>query len=222
MSASVIAKEPERRAAADWPTYNRDLAGTRYSPLDQINTRTVSALREVWSYRFHPEDGFIEGPSPEGMSGWSCSACRMSREEPVKDHASIRALVVVAGLVFPTAVVGGQEAESPGPRIPPLESADGLNITKTLAHHPELADAWGGFAGYFFRDSILESRKVSRESGTGHPVEDPSPLLRGGKHSDRVGRVPGRRKHRGPAPAGRTESQRGLSSRLAQVAANPK
>ena len=67
VSASVlapVAQEPQRRAAADWPTYNRDLAGTRYSPLDQINTRTVSSLREVWSYRFHPEEGFIEGPSP--------------------------------------------------------------------------------------------------------------------------------------------------------------
>ena len=67
VSASVlapVAQEPQRSAAADWPMYNRDLAGTRYSPLAQINTRTVSSLREVWSYRFHPEDGFIEGPSP--------------------------------------------------------------------------------------------------------------------------------------------------------------
>ena len=70
VSASVltpVAQEPERSAAADWPTYNRDLAGTRYSPLDQINTRNVSSLREVWSYQFHPEDGFIEGPSPNEL-----------------------------------------------------------------------------------------------------------------------------------------------------------
>ena len=61
---AAAAQESERRAAADWPTYNRDLAGTRHSPLDQIDTRTVSTLREAWSYQFHPEDGFIEGPSP--------------------------------------------------------------------------------------------------------------------------------------------------------------
>jgi quinoprotein glucose dehydrogenase len=36
--------------AADWPTYNRDLAGTRYSPLTQINTENVGSLRQVWSY----------------------------------------------------------------------------------------------------------------------------------------------------------------------------
>ena len=57
----LVAQETERPAGADWPTYNRDLAGTRFSPLDQINTRTVRDLEEVWSFRFHPEDGFIEG-----------------------------------------------------------------------------------------------------------------------------------------------------------------
>ena len=82
VSASVlapVAQEPQRSAAANWPMYNRDLAGTRYSPLAQINTRTVSSLREVWSYRFHPEDGFIEGPSPtelfqqvDAHRGWWC------------------------------------------------------------------------------------------------------------------------------------------------------
>jgi glucose dehydrogenase len=35
---------------SDWPTYNRDLAGTRFSPLTQINTTNVSNLREAWSY----------------------------------------------------------------------------------------------------------------------------------------------------------------------------
>ena len=35
---------------ADWPMYRHDYAGTGYSPLAQINTKTVSSLREVWSY----------------------------------------------------------------------------------------------------------------------------------------------------------------------------
>ena len=41
----------------DWPTYNRDLAGTRYSPLTQINTTNVSTLTQAWSYRLRPEPG---------------------------------------------------------------------------------------------------------------------------------------------------------------------
>ena len=41
----------------DWPTYNRDLAGTRYSPLTQIDTTNVSTLTRAWSYRLRPEPG---------------------------------------------------------------------------------------------------------------------------------------------------------------------
>ena len=34
----------------DWPSYNRDLAGTRYSPLTQIDTGNVHQLTEAWTY----------------------------------------------------------------------------------------------------------------------------------------------------------------------------
>src|SRR5262245_10882474 len=47
----------QRSPDADWPTYNRDLAGTRYSPLTQINTANVSRLTQVWSYRLRPAAG---------------------------------------------------------------------------------------------------------------------------------------------------------------------
>ncbi|MGD0957944.1 MAG: pyrroloquinoline quinone-dependent dehydrogenase [Candidatus Acidiferrales bacterium] len=36
--------------------YNRDLAGTRYSPLAQINTGNVAKLTQVWAYRPRAED----------------------------------------------------------------------------------------------------------------------------------------------------------------------
>lgn len=35
----------------DWPMYARDLAGTRYSPLKQINEGNVSKLEKVWSFK---------------------------------------------------------------------------------------------------------------------------------------------------------------------------
>ena len=35
---------------ADWPSYNRDLAGTRFSPLRQISATNVDELRQAWSY----------------------------------------------------------------------------------------------------------------------------------------------------------------------------
>ena len=48
-----------RNPDADWPTYNRDLAGTRYSPLTQINANNVGQLKQVWSYRLRPEAGVV-------------------------------------------------------------------------------------------------------------------------------------------------------------------
>jgi len=34
----------------DWPAFGRDPGGTRYSPLDQINTKNVSTLQRAWTY----------------------------------------------------------------------------------------------------------------------------------------------------------------------------
>jgi quinoprotein glucose dehydrogenase len=51
--------------AADWPTYNRDLAATRFSPLDQINTGNVAQLHVAWSFRMRGEAG---SPPPATMN----------------------------------------------------------------------------------------------------------------------------------------------------------
>ena len=41
----------------------RDLAGTRYSPLTQINTTNVASLKEAWTYRLRPAAGRSIRPS---------------------------------------------------------------------------------------------------------------------------------------------------------------
>ncbi len=51
-------------AAGDWPTYNHDLAGTRFSTLAQINADNVTRLTQVWTHRA-PQEG---PPSPFGGS----------------------------------------------------------------------------------------------------------------------------------------------------------
>ena len=43
--------------ASEWPTYNHDLAGTRFSPLTEINTGNVSKLAKAWSYQFPTAPG---------------------------------------------------------------------------------------------------------------------------------------------------------------------
>lgn len=51
---ALLLAQATKTQDADWPMYNRDLAGTRYSPLTQINTRNVAQLLQVWTYRLQP------------------------------------------------------------------------------------------------------------------------------------------------------------------------
>src|SRR5437868_15506546 len=46
--------------AGEWPTYGGDLASTRYSSLNQINSANFSTLQVAWRFR---TDSF--GPRPE-------------------------------------------------------------------------------------------------------------------------------------------------------------
>src|SRR5215467_13604676 len=55
------APAPARSPDADWPMHNRDLAGTRYSPLTQINPSNVATMVKSWSYKLQPETGNITG-----------------------------------------------------------------------------------------------------------------------------------------------------------------
>src|SRR5437762_13832278 len=58
--------------AADWPMYNRDLGGTRYSPLTQISTTNVANLKMAWSYRLGNAPAGRRGapaPAPQAAAG---------------------------------------------------------------------------------------------------------------------------------------------------------
>ena len=46
--------------AGDWPNYNGDIHGTRYSPLDQINASNFNKLEVAWRFK---TDSL--GPRPE-------------------------------------------------------------------------------------------------------------------------------------------------------------
>ena len=62
----ALLAQPAKTRDGDWPMYNRDLAGTRYSPLTQINTANVARLTKVWSYRFRND---AERAVPRGNIG---------------------------------------------------------------------------------------------------------------------------------------------------------
>jgi quinoprotein glucose dehydrogenase len=53
MLSPAVAAEPKPVSevpAGDWRTIDRDLAATRYSPLDDINKTNVASLHETWTY----------------------------------------------------------------------------------------------------------------------------------------------------------------------------
>jgi len=49
-----LVAQPAQIPGGDWPRFNRDLAGTRFSPLTQIDTKNVRKLTPAWSYRLQP------------------------------------------------------------------------------------------------------------------------------------------------------------------------
>ena len=50
----VLFAQTTKTPPGDWPMFNRDLAGTRYSPLAQITAKNVGTLQPAWSYRLQP------------------------------------------------------------------------------------------------------------------------------------------------------------------------
>ncbi len=55
----------------DWPRFARDMAGDRYSPLNQINADNVSKLGTAWSFRVRPDGGgaIVSETTPLAIDG---------------------------------------------------------------------------------------------------------------------------------------------------------
>jgi glucose dehydrogenase len=52
---TTVTPQARRSAGADWPMYNRDLAGTRFSPLKQITPKNVATLKLAWQFKLRPD-----------------------------------------------------------------------------------------------------------------------------------------------------------------------
>src|SRR5215831_19711390 len=67
----AVAPSAQQKKAAtpaqEWQTYNHDLAGTRFSPLTEINTGNVANLKQAWVYNFPAAGGGRGG----GLGGGS-------------------------------------------------------------------------------------------------------------------------------------------------------
>src|SRR5580698_600349 len=62
---AIVLPSNAQTADSDWPMFNRDLAGTRYSPLAQINPRNVAKLTTAWSYSLLGDNGQQQGGASE-------------------------------------------------------------------------------------------------------------------------------------------------------------
>lgn len=62
VASSSLAQPAGAITPADWPAYNRTVAGDRYSPLRQINRSNVGTLRNVCTYELPEVNAFQTGP----------------------------------------------------------------------------------------------------------------------------------------------------------------
>jgi len=75
--AGILVCSCKTTLPADWPTYQRDPGGTRYSPLTQITPANVASLQIAWIYHMRPpnlpdmqipQDGHDAGDASDGHS----------------------------------------------------------------------------------------------------------------------------------------------------------
>jgi alcohol dehydrogenase (cytochrome c) len=60
-AAASPSRASQANLAGDWPSYNRTLTSERYSPLDQINTRTIGNLTVLCTYDTREYTNFESG-----------------------------------------------------------------------------------------------------------------------------------------------------------------
>lgn len=61
-SPSAVSDESAEIAKGDWPTYDRDYSGDRYSPLDEINSENLTKLQPICTYDSGVKTSFETGP----------------------------------------------------------------------------------------------------------------------------------------------------------------
>ena len=67
----------------DWPVYGHDAGATRYSPLQQINTKNVSKLQLAWVYDTESAARAPEDPAPPPVDDSPRPRGRMSETTPL-------------------------------------------------------------------------------------------------------------------------------------------
>ena len=138
-AAFVSACTPDAPASAaktpvgEWRAYGADKAGTKYSPLDEINRETIGNLRIAWRRSSMPEELLADFPNTAGS--------RNLQHTPL----------MIDGLLYMSSVVGAVVALDPTTgetvwydHLPPRADGNGLTrggSTRSLAYWTDGTDA---------------------------------------------------------------------------------
>src|SRR4249919_3211524 len=67
--AALLSSSAQARLSVDWPLHNLDLAGSRFSTLDQINISNVKSLTPRWLFQHGVIDGVSNQTTPVVVDG---------------------------------------------------------------------------------------------------------------------------------------------------------
>src|SRR4029450_6598146 len=67
--AALVSSSAQPRSSVNWPLHNLDLAGSRFSTLDQINTSNVKSLTPRWLFQPGVIDGVSNQTTPVIVNG---------------------------------------------------------------------------------------------------------------------------------------------------------
>src|ERR1700685_1859098 len=104
LAAAALYGQKPKDNPNDWPMYTRDLAGTRFSPLKQINAGNVSKLTEAWTYKLSvpaPAAAPADTPPAGGNGDFAAEAAGRGRGSGRGPSANPEATpIVVNGLMY--------------------------------------------------------------------------------------------------------------------------
>ena len=150
-------------AQTDWPTYGNDLAGTRYSPLKQIDTKNVNKLVRAWTYHMNPgRDGASARSTSRGRGPGTGRPGRRRRTQLVGHAAGHQRRHVPDHGVQPVVALEPETAKE----IWVYEVKDGAPAVRGL----EYLGRRQGFARRRYSSAPPSGKLVRAERKTGKPV----------------------------------------------------
>jgi quinoprotein glucose dehydrogenase len=186
---------------ADWPTYSRDLAGTRFSPLTQIDTRNVTGLTQAWSVPVaRSATDNDDAPGPDGNPLATPIVVGGVMYLPVRGHEVLALDAATGDEIWRSALPGtqgteargvaywpGDDALSPrilvtaGPTLIALDAASGAPVREFGRDGVvQIAVPWRGVPLIYGNLAILGAR--AGENALGMPGDTRAFDVRTGKH----------------------------------------